>query len=404
MKKKIIAGLLILCTAFAAIGCGEKNPTGELPGNPVIDNPNTQKPDIPEDAGNTIEINGIKAIAERKVVDGHMQSYLTGEWKNVEVANRRPLAVMIPNNEAALPQYGVSKASVIFEAPMEYYSCTRLMGMFEDYDDLDHIGSVRSSRYYFAYTSLAWDAIYCHWGLAVPLVGPLLNSDRIDNISAPVYGIDNPSDEPFARDPMREAAGYATEYTGIMNIEGYNQAVARNGYRTWYQEGYKPTLLFAADGEKAEYKDAPIARKFSPGGLAEGSDGGAYNTNKAYFEYDEETGLYKRYQFGEPHMDEMNDEQLTCSNVIFMVCWGTYVTEESGYLTFETDRRGDAYFFTNGKVVEGTWSKGVNGDATAADYEPYYFRDKDGNDIVFNQGKTWICLVSRDYEQFITIE
>lgn len=37
--------------------------------------------------------------------------------------------------------------------------------------------------------------------------------------------------------------------------------------------------------------------------------------------------------------------------------------------------------FTNGKVIEGTWMR-YDGDAT-----PAKFFDKDGNEIIFNQGK-----------------
>ena len=60
----------------------------------------------------------LQVIEEREEVDGQLQSYLTGEWKDAEVAGRRPLAVMIPNNAQAMPQYGLSAASVIYEAPV----------------------------------------------------------------------------------------------------------------------------------------------------------------------------------------------------------------------------------------------------------------------------------------------
>jgi len=49
-------------------------------------------------------------IGERVEKDGKIQSYLTGEWTDVAQAKRRPIAVMIPNNAPALPQYGLSRA------------------------------------------------------------------------------------------------------------------------------------------------------------------------------------------------------------------------------------------------------------------------------------------------------
>ena len=105
---------------------------------------------------------------------------------------------MIPNNKAALPQYGISKASIIYEAPVEGRT-TRLMAYFEDYDDLERIGPARSSRDYYVYEAMAYDAIYCNWGLAVPYVSDLINSDRVDNISVTLQGINKGADEAFKR-------------------------------------------------------------------------------------------------------------------------------------------------------------------------------------------------------------
>ena len=409
MKKKLMAGLIIAFSAFAIIGCGEATEDPDLPTlvTSTIDGKGqgtTTKPSVPEGSGNVVEINGIPTIGERVEVDGMFQSYLTGEWKPVEVAKRRPMAVMVPNNKSSLPQYGVSKASIIFEAPMEWLSCTRLMCVFEDYDELDHIGSVRSSRAYFLFPAMAWDAIYCNWGLAVPLAGPILNSDRIDNISASVYGIENPSDEAFERDEDRKKAGYATEYTGIMTISGYNQAVSRQGYRTTYNDDFEPMINFAAEGTKVTYDDQQDATKISPGGVESGKSGGGYESGMPYFVYDAKDHLYHRYQFGEAQIDEMNDTELTCSNVVFIVTRGAYVTEESGYLAFDMESSGTAYVFTEGKFIPAAWSKGTPVEKSTNDKDQYNLYSIYGGELVLNQGKTWICLIWDEYEDLITIE
>ena len=106
-----------------------------------------------------------------------------------------------------LPQYGVSYADVIYEAPMEKCSCTRLMGIFQNYGDLEFIEPIRSSRHYFLLEALSYDAIYCNWGLAAAYVGPLINSDLVDNVSASVAGINVGADEAFSRDKERQALG-----------------------------------------------------------------------------------------------------------------------------------------------------------------------------------------------------
>ena len=60
-----------------------------------------------------------------------------------EAVGKRPVAVMINNVEAALPQYGISAADVIFEIPVEY-DLTRLMALYGDYTQVPDVCSVRS--------------------------------------------------------------------------------------------------------------------------------------------------------------------------------------------------------------------------------------------------------------------
>ena len=82
---------------------------------------------------------------ERIEKDGMIPSYLTGLMTPVEIANRRPLAIMMSNDKAALPNYGINDADVVYEAPVEG-GMNRYMAIIEDYDDLERIGSVRRCR------------------------------------------------------------------------------------------------------------------------------------------------------------------------------------------------------------------------------------------------------------------
>lgn len=203
MKKALIAvvlGAVLLC------GCGkEEKPvatpiTAEAISEEAESSEESTKVEESEEAAEESEVPETKeaVISERTVVDGKMQSYFTGEWKDETVVKRRSMAVMMPNNKKAMPQYGLSQASLIYEAPVEG-GISRLMAFYEDYDELDHIGPVRSSRDYYIYEAMAYDAIYCNWGLARPYVEELINSDRIDNVSNAVAGIYNPASEAFGR-------------------------------------------------------------------------------------------------------------------------------------------------------------------------------------------------------------
>lgn len=396
MKKKILAALILVAAMLTA--CGEEADTPviveSLEPQPIVEDVQEEVPESEEAAPEMSNA----VITERTVVDGKMQSYLTGEWKDEAVVKRRNMAVMIPNNTPALPQYGLSMASIVYEAPVEG-RITRLMGIFEDYDDLDRIGPVRSSRDYYVYEAMAFDSIYVNWGLAVPFVGPIINTDRIDNVSQPVSGIEKGgASEAFDR---VDRPGYAKEFTGYLFIDGYNKAVKRLGYETEYREDrFVKAFTFEDDNSTAaDYEGFPTATKIYPGGKE--SNKGGYGDAKACFEFNAEDGLYYRTQFGEPHIDEYNGEQIAVSNVIFKICHGE-VREpaDKDYLAFgvhDPSGTSEAYVFTNGKMIHGTWKR-------ASDYEPNLFYDENGNEVVLNQGKTWICNIWKEYKDTIYYE
>ncbi len=377
MKKKVLAAVVAAMSLALLAGCGD-----EQASSPIILEPETSLAETQTETETvqTEESAGeLSVITERTVVDGKMQSYLTGEWKDEKVVTRRNFAVMIPNNTPALPQYGISLASIVYEAPVEGNSFTRLMGIFEDYDELDRVGPVRSSRDYFLYESMAFDSIYCNWGLAVPYVGPVINTDQVDNVSQAVSGIDSPSSEAFDR---VSRPGKALEFTGYMFIDGYEKAVERHGYETEYTDRFVRGFTFANDCIY-EYEDYPDATKIFPGGNTSGA--GGYSAHQPCFAYNPEDHLYYRTQYGKAHTDEYNGEQIAVTNVVFKVCHGE-VRDDHGYLAFGVTGTGDAVVFTNGKVIEGTWKREGN-------YEPNVFYDENGEEIVFNQGKTWICCI-----------
>ena len=415
MKKKFLAAMLI--TAGLLAGCGSEapvySPVEPLPDTTEAPSENIESSSSGEDATpEPVTEDGMKAdgehhpITDRQEVNGQMQSYLTGEWKDASVVQRRSFAVMVPNNllkvpgtdsSATVPQHGISKASVIYEAPVEG-RITRLMAIFEDYDDLDKIGPVRSSRDYYIYEAMAFDSIYCNWGLAVPYVAPLINTDRVDNISVKLEGIDvgfgSGAGDPFGRGLN---PGYSTEFTSSMNIAGYEKGVEKLGYAKTYEEHgrFKQAFTFADEGYISSYDNYPDATVVYPGGTTSNSSGYGHRSGDSAirFEYNEDDRLYYRYQYGAPQVDADNDEQLAVTNVIFKVCHGE-VRDDHDYLAFRVHGTGKAYVFTNGKVIEGTWRRD-------GDYEPNIFYDADGNEVVFNQGKTWICCIWEEYEDCI---
>ena len=60
-----------------------------------------------------------------------------------------------------------------------------------------------------------------------------------------------------------------------------------------------------------------------------------------------------------------------------------------GYLTFQNyDNTEDGYYFTKGKVIHIRWTK-------TGDYTPTVYYDDAGNEIQFNEGKTYIAIAQK---------
>ena len=327
-------------------------------------------------------------------------SYLTGLECTEEEQKQRPIAIMINNLEAGCPQAGIAQASVIYEAPMEKASVTRLMPLFENWGDLEYIGYVRSARDYFVYSALEFDAIFAHFGQATLYTGDLINGDGVDNISAAVAGIDRPATKAFMRTDERKAP-HNVYTTG----EALMEAAEKFQYDLTYHDTRKQKFAFAPYGEEADHPDAPEATVLWPGGESTGVANG-YSNVQARFEYNEEDGKYYRYQYGGEHIDELTGEQLAVDNVIFQYCHGEFRDDE-GYMAFECHggwQEGDAesgnfrvQVFTGGKMIEGTWSR-------YADTDPALYVDEDGNPIELNRGKTGVCIIWDEHADDVVIE
>ncbi len=364
MKKKIVASMLLVCSiGMLIIGCGkEKEETDvvDLTIPPASTEEVTEEPEEIEEPENTHE--------------GETQSLLTGEWIPEEDAANRPVAIMFGNTSDALPQYGVSNADVLYECLVEG-GLTRLMGVFDNYEDAPKYGSIRSCRLYYAQLAKEYDAIYCHYGQA-SIAKSYLDSDAIDNLN----GLDG-SVEPvmYYRSTDRSAP-----HNVFTTPDGIAAGIEKKGYRTTYADGYTGHFTFS-DGEEPVVLDGETAEMMQT----------SYPISKTWFEYNESTGLYERFHYKKAHVDGENDEQLAFTNVIFMYVPGR-VIDDKGRMEFDTVGSGTGQYFTGGKYIDITWKKD--------DLEsPSLFYTTDGETLVMNPGKTAICIMTTSSEDSVNI-
>ncbi|MBS7302667.1 MAG: DUF3048 domain-containing protein [Lachnospiraceae bacterium] len=365
MKKTILLALLTISASLYLLGCGKKakeNPIEEV----TLEN---TKDTLPIEQNTDVIVDDDVPPEE-----GMLRSRLTNEWVPADIGSLRPLAVMIPNDKSALPQYNVSKADILYECLVEG-ELTRLMAIYGDWTGLERVGNIRSCRDYYVYWAFEWDAIYVHAGGPFYIDEVIGRSDT-NNINALVA-----PEGVFFRSKDRSAPQNL-----YFNGKDIAKEANRLGYSMTPRENYSDDNHFQfASASKPntleEYgSNAVTASKID---LAD-----AYPITQTWFEYNPDDGIYYRFQkpSNGAHMDAATDTQLAFKNVLIQFTYHE-VRDENGYLAFQcSDTSRDGWYFTNGKGIHVNWKK-------TSDYGATRYYDDNGKEITLNTGKTMICIV-----------
>jgi len=369
MKNKILLTTLILVTSILSVGCGDKKEDSAIEEVTL----ETQEY-IPVNENTEAEVVEETVADDVPPEEGMVRSRLTNEWVSADVGSLRPLAVMIPNDKSALPQYNISNADIVYECLVEG-EITRLMAIYGDWTNLERVGNIRSCRDYFVYWAFEWDSIYCHAGGPFYIDEVIGRSDT-QNINALVapQGV-------FYRSSDRSAPQN-------LYLDGQDilKEASRLGYDLSPRNGYSDNVHFqfatkAKPNNMEEYGSSAVnASKID---LA-----AAYPVTQTWFEYNTEDGLYYRFQKPSDgaHMDAATDSQLAFENVLIQFTYHEQ-RDENGYLAFQCiDTSKDGWLFTNGKGIHVNWKK-------TSDYGATRYYDDNAKEVQLNTGKTMICIV-----------
>ena len=356
----VVLSVVTLISILSFTGCRVSKVTEE---EPVISEPESEE-EVPvgeeEDKIAGIEITGDINI-------------LSGLDISDTVGNSRPIAVMIENSPDSRPQSGLIYADMVFEV-VDEGGVTRYVAVFSSYD-ADIVGPVRSARIYYAEIARSFDSIYAFWGtyteaykviedLGLDVLTPLGDQSGNSNIVA--------NTSSGWRDYSRSNI---TEHTAFMSTIKLKEEAADYGYSL---DGRQSPLRFkvdAVDSDKGDISNINI--NFS------------YDTYRVDFEYNRENNNYLKFTGGAPHTDYETGKQIAVNNVIVMITsikgpidqWGHMAVRTTG-----TSDIGKAFFFMDGNMIEGTWER------TSA-FDPFKYKDDDGNIVLFNRGSTWVTLI-----------
>lgn len=369
MRKKILAGLLAALMLLSLAGCG---------GGKTQENTNTEPAPQTDPAPqqNTQETEPVETPDPEPEP---VLNPLTGlPLADPELVNARPVAVMLNDLHAdlpqdSMPQHGIEAADMIFEYEVEY-GITRMVAFFQEPQQVGTIGSVRSARACFVETVLGMDAIYFHAGGSSEAMSMIyqLDMDEGDEDGSGLYW----------RDQDRANLGMAYEHTLMTSGPNILQYIENKGFRTEHYEGYEYPIHYVDDatpvsGETAKH----INVSFS-------------GYKSAVFDYNEDTGLYEISQsfsgdYPDPYVDGNSGNQVAVSNVLVLRTVAYNSGDAAGHMVFLLQGGGSGTYFCGGKCEDISWYKGQMSD-------PFTFYHADGTPLDLQKGHTYVCVIREE--------
>ena len=115
-------------------------------------------------AASTAATTSDSASTADSVPEGMYRSELTNEPIDDALKDQRPIAVMVDNEQTALPHYGTADADVVYELMNSTMNnrITRLMCLYKDREKITQVGSVGRTRPTNILLASAWNAVLCH--------------------------------------------------------------------------------------------------------------------------------------------------------------------------------------------------------------------------------------------------
>ena len=286
----------------------------------------------------------------------------------------RPVLAVIDNAAQSRPQTALMLADVVYEFPLDRTDhTTRYLAVFSDVIP-ERVGPIRDSRAYIAETAREWGGLYLSAGDPADLREgyPLLSDAGLR----------------FRAENSGTAADYFYRDKTVTAIEEHTLFFKAREYA---ETNF--TADVAASAERFAFEGG-VSYEKSKKFLSVGIPFTSSDQERVLFTYDEKTNLLTRSDKNSKNVPGISksltpvdnalgyeNEQITVQNLIVQF---VYVTSfDTLYRTVEVVGDGDCYFFINGQVIIGSWSRPTIDDVTT--YKAY-----DGSIVRLEPGNTWI--------------
>lgn len=318
-------------------------------------------------------------------------STLDGTETDQGSANAHPLAIMVENHIDARPQSGLDKASVVYEAIAEG-GITRFMAVFGP-RSADKVGPVRSARTYYVDWALGYNAYLAHVGGNYDALEQII-SDKVLDLDQFKYS------SSYWREKRARVSSEHTMYASTIKLREQAAKLnysTDNNFRTYkFKELATNDSSASASSNTSSIKESQASDASSSTSAATPAAGDIHvnfsSTNyNVIFRYDSVTDSYKRIISGSVQKDNESKAEISPTNLIVMtVKRAPTVTKinEQGWI-MDTVGQGSAKIFLDGKVIDGKWKKD-----SKTQREVFY--DSNDQEITFNRGQFWICVIPPD--------
>jgi len=288
--------------------------------------------------------------------------------------DRRPMVVKISNAPPLVrPQAGIGEADLVYEHYAEG-GLTRFSAIFYSHAP-ERVGSIRSARLIDYELVPMYQALLAFSGASTGVEEYIYGSDFADRaykgiLYGPPY---------YWRDETIEAP-----HNLFLNAAALWQLATEDGVN---QRPNLHGMAFLAEPPP-------------------GSDGAAtvidlrYRATRVRWDYDDESGLYRRFSDGEPHFDANTEQQVTAANVVIIYADHQFTdiveSQFQDSVSYSIEIRlwfeGQAILFRDGRRYDGRWVRPTREDMLS-------LRTNDGDFLYLKPGSTWFQVVRLPEQQ-----